>query len=144
MEELQELKKKVEHLEYDEIKVIKEDVNDIKITLNTNNLLTKQLAESNDKLGTTMETFKNTMVDIVQSVKDANKVSSQLADTVEQLNKKISTIEQNTNNSLKEFGDKLEEIDDKSKIDLLLWLRNNWIGIVGIGGIIYTIVSKVI
>lgn len=144
MEELQELKKKVEHLEYDEIKVIKEDVNDIKITLNTNNLLTKQLAESNDKLGTTMETFKNTMVDIVQSVKDANKVSSQLADTVEQLNKKISTIEQNTNNSLREFGDKLEEIDDKSKIDLLLWLRNNWIGIVGVGGIIYTIVSKLI
>ena len=46
----EELKDKVNKLEYTEIKKIKEDISQIKIDLNTNNILTKQSIETSKQL----------------------------------------------------------------------------------------------
>lgn len=133
MGEFEELKKKIEHLEYDEIKPIKQDINEMKITLSNNDLLTKQALESNQKLSSALDILKNTMVEVSQSVKDSNRINTEITKTIEELNKKIASVET-----------KIKEIDEKSKLDIVLWLKNNWFGIVGILGVLYTILKGVI
>lgn len=141
MEQLiEDLKKRVDHLQYDEISPLKSEVNDMKITLSNNDLLTKQAIESNKKLSDTMDSFKETMIDVAQSVKDSNRVCAQLTVTVEQLNEKIMSVETSTNNSLTKFSDKLDRLDEKSKVDILEWCRSKWLEIVlGLGALGYVI-----
>lgn len=133
MDEFEELRQKLHHLEYEEIRPIKEDISEMKIALNSNDLLTKQALETNSKLSNTIDVLKNTMVEISQSVKDSNRINNEITKTIEELNKKITSVEIRIN-----------EIDDKSKLDIILWLKNNWFGIVGILGIIYTILKNIV
>lgn len=144
MSEFDELKSKINHLEYDEIKPIKEDINEMKITLSNNDLLTKQALESNKKVSDSLEALKNTLVEVAQSVKDSNRINNEITKTIEELNKRIGSVENNTQETLKAFGEKIEEIDNKSKLDIVLWLKNNWFGIVGIIGIIYAVIKTFI
>lgn len=119
MEELDELKKKVNHLEYDEIKTLKDDITQIKIDLNTNNLLTQQSIKSNEKLSTTLESVQTAMFEITESLKDSNKISTELTQTVSSLNNKVDVLSDNTNEKLQEFNNKIVAIDNKSKIDIM-------------------------
>lgn len=133
MGEFDELKSKINHLEYDEIKPIKEDISDIKLKMNTNDLLTKQAVENNERLSNAIDILKTTMIEISQSVKDSNRINGEITKTIEELNKKISSVEV-----------RISEIDDKSKLDIVIWLKNNWFGIIGILGIIYTVIKTII
>jgi len=144
MSEFDELKSKINHLEYDEIKPMKEDINEMKITLSNNDLLTKQALESNKKVSDSLEVLKGTMIEVSQSIKDSNRINNEITKTIEELNRKIGAVETNTQETLKTFGNKLEEIDNKSKLDIVLWLKNNWFGIVGIIGIIYAVIKTFI
>ena len=144
MDGFEDLKKKVDHLEYDEINPMKEDISQMKITLSNNDLLTKQALESNERLSKAIEVLKTTMVEVSQSVKDSNRINVEITKTIEELNKKISSVELSTNENLKAFGAKIEEIDNKSKLDIMLWLKNNWFGIIGIIGILYTVIKSLI
>lgn len=119
MEELDELKKKINHLEYDEIKTLKDDITQIKIDLNTNNLLTQQSIKSNEKLSTTLESVRTAMFEITESLKDSNKISTELTQTVSNLNNKVDVLSDNTNEKLQEFNNKIVAIDNKSKIDIM-------------------------
>ena len=132
---IEELKAKVDKLEYTEIKNIKEDIGQIKIDLNTNNLLTQQSIDANNKLSNVIDTMRDTMIEMGQSLKDSNRISSELTDNVSNLSDKVNKVE----NKLEE---KIKNIDDKSKIDILCWMKNNWFGIVGIGGMLYTVISN--
>lgn len=118
MEELDELKKKINHLEYDEIKTLKDDITQIKIDLNTNNLLTQQSIKSNEKLSTTLESVQTAMFEITESLKDSNRISTELTQTVTNLNNKVDVLSDNTNERLQEFNNKIAAIDNKSKIDI--------------------------
>lgn len=144
MGEFEDLKKKIDHLEYDEINPMKEDINEIKITLTSNDLLIKQALESNKKVSDSLEVLKDTMVEVSRSVRDSNRINDEITKTIEELNKRICSVDNNTNNKFKELGDRIEEIDNKSKLDIMLWLKNNWFGLVGIIGIIYAVISTVI
>ena len=144
MSEFDELRSKINHLEYDEIKPIKEDINEMKITLSNNDLLTKQALESNKKVSDSLEVLKGTMIEVSQSIKDSNRINNEITKTIEELNKKVGAVENNTQETLRAFGDKIEEIDNKSKLDIMLWLKNNWFGIVGIIGIIYAVIKTFI
>lgn len=144
MSEFEDLKKKIDHLEYDEINPMKDDINEIKITLTSNDLLIKQALESNKKVSDSLEVLKDTMVEVSRSVRDSNRINDEITKTIEELNKRICSVDNNTNNKFKELGDRIEEIDNKSKLDIVLWLKNNWFGLVGIIGIIYAVISTVI
>ena len=144
MSEFDELRSKINHLEYDEIKPMKEDINEMKITLSNNDLLTKQALESNKKVSDSLEVLKGTMIEVSQSIKDSNRINNEITKTVEELNKKVGAVETNTQETLRAFGDKIEEIDNKSKLDIMIWLKNNWFGIVGIIGIIYAVIKTFI
>jgi methyl-accepting chemotaxis protein len=144
MDGFEDLKKRIDHLQYDEINPIKEDINEIKITLTSNDLLVKQALESNKKVSDSLEVLKDTMVEVSRSVRDSNRINDEITKTIEELNKRICSVDESTNNTLKAFGKKIEEIDNKSKLDIMLWLKNNWFGIIGILGIIYTIIKNTI
>ena len=109
---IEELKAKVDKLEYTEIKNIKEDIGQIKIDLSTNNLLTQQSIDANNKLSNVIDTMRDTMIEMGQSLKDSNRISSELTDNVSNLSDKVNKVE----NKLEE---KIKNIDDKSKIDIL-------------------------
>ena len=144
MSEFEDLKKKIDHLEYDEINPMKDDINEIKITLTSNDLLIKQALESNKKVSDSLEVLKDTMVEVSRSVRDSNRINDEITKTIEELNKRISSVDNNTKDALEKFETKITEIDNKSKLDIVLWLKNNWFGIVGILGIIYTIIKNII
>lgn len=144
MSEFDELKKKIDHLEYDEINPMKEDINEIKISITSNDLLIKQALESNKKVSDSLEVLKDTMLEVSRSVRDSNRINDEITKTIEELNKRICSVENNTKDTLKTFSEKISEIDNKSKLDIMLWMRNNWFGIVGILGVLYTILKGVI
>lgn len=144
MSEFEDLKKKIDHLEYDEINPMKEDINEIKITLTSNDLLVRQALESNKKVSDSLEVLKDTMVEVSRSVRDSNRINDEITKTIEELNKRICSVDNNTKEALNKFENKITEIDNKSKLDIVLWLKNNWFGIVGILGIIYTIIKNMI
>lgn len=138
--ELDDLKSKLNKIEYTEIKELKEEIQEIKLNLNTNNLLTKQCAESNEKLSTTLETLKSTMIEVAQSVKDSNKVTSELTTTVKSLNDKVNNVESTMGTKFNEVNERMDTIDDKSKFDIVEFLKHNIIGILlGIGALIYAL-----
>lgn len=138
--ELEDLKQKVKKIEYTEIKEIKDDIQHIKIDLNTNNILTQQCTESNERLSNTLESLKMTMVEVSQSMKDSNKVTSELALNVRDLNSKLNDVEKTMDTKFNEVNGRMDTIDEKSKIDFVDVLRTNWIGIVmGVGALIYAL-----
>lgn len=138
--ELEDLKQKVKKIEYTEIKEIKDDIQHIKIDLNTNNILTQQCTESNERLSNTLDSLKLTMVEISQSMKDSNKVTSELALNVRDLNSKLNDVEKTMDTKFNEVNGRMDTIDEKSKIDFVDVLRTNWIGIVmGVGALIYAL-----
>ena len=144
MNELEDLKKKIDHLEYDEINPMKEDINEIKVNISKYDLLIKQALESNKKVSDSLEVLKDTMVEVSRSVRDSNRINDEITKTIEELNKRISSVDNNTKDALEKFETKITEIDNKSKLDIVLWMKNNWFGIVGILGIIYTVIKNMI
>ena len=127
-------------IEYTEIKELKEEIQEIKLNLNTNNILTKQCTESNEKLSTTLETLKSTMIEVAQSVKDSNKVTSELTSTVKDLNDKVKNVENTMDKKFDEVNERMEVIYDKGKFDWMLFLKHNAVGILlGIGALIYAL-----
>ena len=138
--ELDDLKSKLNKIEYTEIKEVKEEIQQIKIDLNTNNILTKQCTESNEKLAQTMDTLKTTMIEIAQSVKDSNKVTSELATTVKNLNDKVNNVESTMGKKFNEVNERMDTIDEKSKVDILGFLKSNIVGILlAVGALVYAL-----
>lgn len=138
--ELDDLKSKLNKIEYTEIKEVKEEIQQIKIDLNTNNILTKQCTESNEKLAQTMDTLKTTMIEVAQSVKDSNKVTSELATTVKNLNDKVNNVESTMGKKFNEVNERMDTIDEKSKVDILGFLKSNIVGILlSVGALIYAL-----
>ena len=144
MDGFEDLKKRIDHLQYDEITPMKDDINEIKLTLNTNDMLIKQALESNKKVSDSLEVLKDTMVEVSRSVRDSNRINDEITKTIEELNKRICSVDDNTKNTLNAFSAKIEEIDNKSKLDIMLWVKNNWFGIIGVIGIIYTVIKNMI
>ena len=138
MEEISDLKKKMNHIEYEEIKNIKDEIGNIKVNLAENNLLTKQCVDSNEKLNDTMTSVKDTMLVMSESMKQSNKVSEELTLSIKSLGTKVDTMDNKFGTKFQEVDNKINGVNDKSKIDILDWLKRNWFGVVmGIGVIVY-------
>lgn len=120
------LEKRVDHLQYEELEAVKEDITEIKMELNTNSLLTKQSIDASEKLSVTMDSLKNAMVEITQGIKDSNRINSELAITVKNLNDKVDNVENKMSERFEEYDEKIDNIDDKSKLDILTFLTKHW------------------
>lgn len=131
MEELTDLRKKVNRLEYEEIKELKDDIANIKIDLNTNNILTKQSIDVTRKLSDTMDSVKEAMVNISNKLGETERTNQELKTSVQCLSSKFEKLET-----------KVEENEDRGKFDYLLWFKQNFIALIMTGGVIGYIFLK--
>lgn len=131
MEEINDLKKKINHLEYEEIKGLKEDISKITLDLNTNNILTQQSVEVAKKLDETMASVRDTMLDISIKLGETEKTNQELKTNVQHLNSKFERLET-----------KVEENEDSKKIDVVVWLKKNFISVIMSVGILGYILSQ--
>lgn len=137
MEAIEELKKKVEDIEYKDIKELRYDISTIKIQLERNNVLTEQNVESNKELSETMGIVKDTMISMGSSIELNNENSKKLADSIEQMSNRFD-------GKFKDVDERMNQINNKGMIDTTI-LTKDWIVklLIG-GGLIAFIASQVI
>ena len=117
-DEIDDLRKRIDNLQYKELEPLKEKVNDFAVTLERNNTLTNMCIKTNDKMSTTLDSVKDTMIKLSDSVTNANKISTQLTENVEKLNNKVDKMEE-----------RIVSVDNKGKVDILTTIKENWIRI---------------
>ena len=124
IQDLDKTNKRIDHLEYEEIKSIKDDVSKIQINLSNNNLLTQQSIDTTKQLSETMDSIKETMIKLANGIDMSNKTSNELSGKVSGLEKRFDTLE------------------DKSKFDIGQFVKNNWVSIIVLFGVLaYTILG---
>lgn len=123
---LEALAKRVDKIEYTDIKNMNNELTEIKLDLRENNLLTKQSIEMNAKLSDTMDSFKSAMIEITHSIKESNKETAGLGRKMDSLEDKVNRTNDKMDEKFKELKSKVESVDDKAKVDILVWCKNNW------------------
>lgn len=141
---MEELSQRVDYLERDKIPAIEKDISDIKVGLTENTLLTKQSIESSEKLAVTMENVKDCMTEMAQSLKDNNKISSELTQAVGALNQKVEDTNSRMERKFNEVDERIENVNEKSKVDILSWIRDNWFKLVLTVGALGYVITRII
>lgn len=126
MENIEELKKRVENIEYKDIKGLRDDLTNVKISLEKNNVLTQQNAESNEKLNDTLGSMKDAMVELSTGISLQNRNSEAMVSQLESMGARIGDVESKVDSKFKEVHDKIEQIDNKTKIDTSIVVKD-WI-----------------
>ena len=115
------------HLEYDEIKELKEQIQGIKEDMVRNNMLLEQSIATSSKLSDTLSTVQEAMIKLTSNMQYNNEATVNLSNKVTNLEIKIDSIDQN------------------SKIDMHKWFKDRWFNIVMLIGIVlYMLFGKYI
>ena len=123
--ECEELKKKVNHLEYEELKEVKHEIQVIKEDMARNNILLAQNIDSSEKLNTTLNNVQNTMIQLSENIKHNN-------ETTNSLNQKVSNLEQ-----------KMDDVENHGKLDMMEWWQKNWVSVIVLLGVaVYVVLGK--
>lgn len=116
---LDSFEKKIDSLEYKDIKEIRGEVQCIKVDLAKNNLLTEQNTQAMNEMSKTMGSVRETMIQITGAIDSVSSANKELAINIKQQNEKIDEIKM-----------RQDEIEDKSKFDIMDFIRNNFVAIV--------------
>lgn len=145
VEEIEDLKNRIDHLEYKDIKGIREDVNQIKIDQAKIGVITENATKAIEKLNETLDSSKETMIAMAQSIKDSNNISSELTNAVENLNTKVDNIEEKMDTNFEDVYSNIRKIDNKMKVDVGVIVKDavqRWGILIIIGGaIVYGVVK---
>lgn len=120
--ECEELKKKVNHLEYEELKEVKHEIQVIKEDMARNNILLAQNIDSSEKLNITLNNVQNTMIQLSENIKHNN-------ETTNSLNQKVSNLEE-----------KIDKVENNGKLDMMEWWQKNWVNVILLAGVVGYIV----
>lgn len=133
MEELKErvhkleyLPKKIDKIEYTEIKELKDKIENIEVDLAKNNLLTQQNTEAMNKMSETMDSVRETMVQITSAIEYTSKTNQELAENIRQQNEKIDKLQarQDTyDNHMRKMQEEMNDNEEKNKIDIRLAIK---------------------
>lgn len=118
LDEFKDLKKKIEHLEYDEIKTIKEEVSDMKNNMTRTETLLEQNIKSSDRLSDTLDKVQDTMTHLSESMQHNNKA-------VDKLSNKVTNLEE-----------KIDKVENDGKISILSMFKEHWFNIMIVFGMI--------
>lgn len=144
IEEIDNLKSRIDNLEYKDIKGIREDVNQIKIDQAKIGIITENATKAIEKLNATLDSSRETMIAMAQSIKDSNNISSELTSAVENLNAKVDNIEDKMDTNFEDVYSNIRKIDNKMKVDFGVVIKDTfqkWGALIIIGGtIIYGII----
>ena len=122
LDDFRDLKKKVEHLEYNEIKELKTTVNSMQNDMTETGILLKMNINSSEKLSNTLDKVQETMISLSESMHNNN-------EAVNKLSNKVTTLEE-----------KIDKVEDNDKISIGQFCKTHWFNIVVIFGIIVYIV----
>ena len=117
--EFEDLKRKVNHIEYEELKEIRNEVQDIREKTAKNNVLLEQNIKSSERLADTLDNVQETMRELSHNMKNNN-------GAIESLSNKVS----NLDNKIENLDDKIDKVEQKSKIDIIDWVKKHWFPIV--------------
>ena len=143
MAELEALARRVDKIEYTDIKNINTELTEIKLDLRENNLLTKQSIDMNAKLTDTMDSLKTAMLEISSSIKETNKETAGLGRKVDSLEDKVNRTNDKMDIKFKELKSEVESVDEKGKVDVLVWCKTNWFKLAVSFGLLGLILQQV-
>jgi methyl-accepting chemotaxis protein len=124
LDEFKDLKKKIEHLEYDEIKTIKEEVSDMKNNMTRTETLLEQNIKSSDRLSDTLDKVQDTMIHLSDSMQHNNKA-------VDKLSNKVTNLEE-----------KIDKVEENDKISIGGFIKEHWFNLVIVFGMILYILFR--
>lgn len=156
MEELREkvhkleyLPKKIEKIEYTEIKELKDKIENIEVDLAKNNLLTQQNTEAMNKMSLTMDSVRESMVQISGAIEYTSKINQELAENIRQQNEKIDRLQARQDvydSHIEKMQKEIDDNEEKSKIDIRKILKDNFLKIlatvIGAGILIDMIINN--
>ena len=133
MEELKErihkleyLPKKIDKIEYKELKELKDKIENIEVDLAKNNLLTQQNTEAMNKMSETMDSVRETMVQITSAIEYTSKTNQELAENIRQQNEKIDKLQarqDSYDNHMRKMQEEMNDNEEKNKIDIRLAIK---------------------
>lgn len=118
----EDLKKRVNHLEYEDLKEVRSDIQHIKEDMAKNNVLLQQSISSSEKLNDTLDNVQSTMIQLTESMRNNNEATNSLS-------RKVSNLEE-----------KIDNVENKSKLDMSEWWQKNWVNVIILAGVIVYIV----
>lgn len=120
--ECEELRKRVNHLEYEDMKEIRGDIQEIREDMVKHHVLLEQNISSSEKLNDTLNTVQHTMIQLTESMKNNNEATVTLS-------RKVSDLE-----------DKIDKVEDSTKLDMSDWWKKNWVNVIMLAGVVAYIV----
>lgn len=122
LEDFRDLKKKVEHLEYDDVKHLKEEVGEIKNNMTRTETLLEQNIKSSDRLSETLNKVQDTMIRLSDSMQNNN-------EAVNKLSNKVTDLEE-----------KIDKVEDNDKISISSFCKDHWFNLVVVFGMVIYII----
>lgn len=119
MGEYEALSTRIDEINVD-IRETRKDLSTIKENMAKYNVLTEQCINSYDKLNNTMDVFKDTMQEVTRSLKDSN-------EKMESFEERLNDTNQKMDENFASLRGEVELVDEKSKVDVLAWLKDNWL-----------------
>ena len=119
MGEYEALSARIDEMNLD-IRETRKDLSTIKENMAKYNVLTEQCISSYDKLNNTMDVFKDTMQEVTRSLKDSN-------EKMESFEERLNDTNQKMDENFASLRGEVELVDEKSKVDVLAWLKDNWL-----------------
>ena len=119
MGEYEALSARMDEMNID-IRETRKDLSTIKENMAKYNVLTEQCISSYDKLNNTMDVFKDTMQEVTRSLKDSN-------EKMESFEERLNDTNQKMDENFASLRGEVELVDEKSKVDVLAWLKDNWL-----------------
>ena len=120
--ECEELRKRVNHLEYEDMKEIRGDIQEMREDMVKHHVLLEQNISSSEKLNDTLNTVQHTMIQLTESMKNNNEATVTLS-------RKVSDLE-----------DKIDKVEDSTKLDMSDWWKKNWVNVIILAGVVAYIV----
>ena len=143
MAEIEDLKDKVAYIEREKIANIEKDVVQIKMGQVETNALVKEFSRAIDSQCNTMEAMTSSIQELGYTNKRLVEDMSEVKTKIDQTNENIKCVEENANAKFEEVDGEIHKQDEKSKIDILIILKNNWFKFVVGGYVVWQIAERV-
>lgn len=127
-DKIENIGKKVDKLEYTDMKEIKKEVQGLQLDLATNNLLTEQNTEAMNNMSKTMEGVRETMIQMSSAIECISKTNQELANNLRQQNSKIDRLQARQDKydeNIEAMRQDIKENDEKGKFDIILFLQKH-------------------
>ena len=135
MEEVNRLENRINFIEREELTRIKDDINEIKCCQVETSTLVRQFIESSKLQAEAMDSMKVAMYEISSSVKDSNRLSTELTQNVKDLNTSMAIMEDKMDKKFDDVNERINTQEDEGSFRIPLFVRDKLIPALLVGGI---------